>query len=175
MIFKWKKVKTERTFDGFKKIDKITFELPDGKVKEFDIEALGRHGVSVVGITREKKVVLVKQYRPGPEKIFLEFPLGFIEENETPLGAAKREFLEETGYQGKFKEIGVRYVSGYSQKKTYCFLATDCERITKELKLEDGEFIEVVLIDLKELKPMLKRGEIRNWAEGYLALDFIWK
>ena len=172
-IKNWQKIKTKRVYNRFKKIDKTTFKLPSGELYDFDIVTTDHSVVSIFGLTKDKKVILEKQYRPGPEKIFYEFPLGYVEKGETPLKAAKREFLEETGYIGKFKRISLKYLSGYDKTKIYCYLATDCRKITNELKLDKAEFIELHLVSLKELRKMLKAGKIRNFGEGYLALDYL--
>ncbi len=173
-IEKWQKIKTERAFDGFTKIDLTTFRLPDGKDKVFDIKTTGHDVISVVGITKDKQFVLTEQFRPGPEKIFYEFVLGLIEAEEKPIEAAKREFLEETGYTGEFKNTGVvKYLSAYNTTAIHCFVATDCYKVTDKLVLDEGEFIEVHLFSLSEVRQMLKTGQIRNFSEGYLALDHL--
>lgn len=172
MIEKWQKIKEERVFDNFAKIDKTTFKLPNGKLKDFDIKTTEHDVVSIVGFTADKQVILTKQFRPGPEKIFYEFCLGFIEKGESPIKAAQREFLEETGYSGDFKDTGVvKYESSYNRTATYCFIALNCCKITDKLKLDEAEFITVHLFSLEEARKMLKNGEIRNFGVGYLALD----
>ena len=124
-IKKWEKIKSRNIHDGWKKLDLVSFKMPDGAVKDFEIIDSGRVVISVVGITKDKKVILVKQYRPGPDKIFYEFPLGLIEKGESPLKAARREFLE------------------------------------------------VKLFSLRTARQMLKKTQIRNFGEGYLALDYL--
>lgn len=173
-IKKWEKIKTKRAFDNFAKIDITTFKMSNGKLKDFDIKTTDHDVVSIFGITADKKVILVKQFRPGPEKIFYEFPLGFIEKNEKPIEAAKREFLEETGYSGNFKDTGViEYISSYNKVGIYCFIAINCHKITNDLILDEGELIEVYLLPLPNIRKMLKTGQIRNFGEGYLALDHL--
>ena len=54
----------------------------------------------VVAITEEQRVLIVRQYRPAVERDTLEFPSGIVDPGETPEAAARRELLEETGYQG---------------------------------------------------------------------------
>lgn len=173
-IEKWEKIRTRRAFDGFAKIDITTFKLPDGKMKDFDIKTTGHNVISVVGITDDQQIILVEQFRPGPEKIFYEFPLGFIEKGESPTEAAKREFLEETGYAGDFQDLGiVKYMSAYNVAGIHCFTAVNCRKMTDKLVLDEGEFIEVHLFSLPEVRKMLKAGQIRNFGEGYLALDHL--
>lgn len=172
-IQKWQKIKTRRVWDGWKKVDLSTFKLPNGKLKDFDIVSTKGEVVSVVGITKNKQSVLIRLFRPGPEKVFYEFPLGLIEKGESPATAAKREFLEETGFAvGKLKKIGISYLSAYETVKIHCFLATNCWQKTKELDLDPSEFIEVKFVSLAKLKQMLKKCQVRNFGEGYLALDY---
>jgi len=172
-VKKWKKIKTRRVYDGFKKIDRTTFKLQDGRLRDFDVFTIDCPVAAVVGITKDKKAILTKQYRPGPEKIFYEFSAGNVEKGETPLQAAKREFLEETGYTGQFQKIGLRHNTPFGKTITHYYLAENCHKVTDELKLDDAEFIEVYLFTLKELRKMLKNGEIRNFGLGYLALDYL--
>jgi 8-oxo-dGTP pyrophosphatase MutT (NUDIX family) len=55
---------------------------------------------AVVAITEEHRVLIVRQYRPAVERDTLELPSGIVDPGETPEAAARRELLEETGYQG---------------------------------------------------------------------------
>jgi ADP-ribose pyrophosphatase len=51
------------------------------------------------------QIVLVIQFRPPVRRYCIEFPSGFIDDNETVETAALRELHEETGYYGKIKRI----------------------------------------------------------------------
>jgi ADP-ribose pyrophosphatase len=55
---------------------------------------------AVVAITEEQQVLVVQQYRPAVEHATLELPSGLVDPGETPGEAARRELLEETGYEG---------------------------------------------------------------------------
>lgn len=64
--------------------------------------------VNVIAITREGKFLMVEQYRHGLGEVFTELVAGVAEESETPLEAAKRELLEETGYgRGEWRQFSV--------------------------------------------------------------------
>jgi 8-oxo-dGTP pyrophosphatase MutT (NUDIX family) len=52
-------------------------------------------------VTRNREVVLIKQYRHGVRDVLLEIPGGIVEPGDTPLDAAIRELKEETGYTAK--------------------------------------------------------------------------
>ena len=112
----WKKLKQETIFDsGYRKLIRKTFELPNGKTHEFDIKD-EMQVVCILGLTKENKVILVEEFRPGMEKTLLEIPGGQVEEGEDPTEAAKREFLEETGYTGEFQSVGTNYECAYSNQ-----------------------------------------------------------
>ena len=54
---------------------------------------------SVIAVTEERRILIVRQYRPAVEKYTWELPSGLVDPGETPAEAARRELLEETGYQ----------------------------------------------------------------------------
>lgn len=56
--------------------------------------------INVVSITEEGKFVIERQYRHGTQSVEYELCAGIIEEGESPMAAAQRELLEETGYSG---------------------------------------------------------------------------
>ena len=97
MNLEWKKINEKEYKAGFRKMLKRTYKMPDGREEVFDIRNESP-SVSVLALTPDKQVIIAKQYRPGPEMVVLDLPCGAIEKNETPLKAATRELLEETGY-----------------------------------------------------------------------------
>lgn len=171
MINPWKKIKEEEFKAGFRKFVKKTFELPNGEVTDFDIYNV-KKTASILAITKDQKVILTKQFRPGPEKILLELPGGYVDENEEPIEAAKRELLEETGYQGNIQFAGTNYQSAYSNLTKYTYVATDCEKIRSQ-DLDPEEFIEIVEMPLAEFRQHIKSGQMTDIECAYLAMDFL--
>lgn len=167
----WKKINETPITAGFRKLLKKTFQLPDDRVVDFDIKQEGP-AVCILSLTDSNKVLLVKQFRPGPEKILLEMPGGAVEKGETPEKAARRELLEETGYSGDFKFVGTCLDCAYSSMVRYVFVAKNCYKI-QEQKLDDLEFGEVVEMPFMEFRNHLRTGELTDVECGYLALDFL--
>jgi ADP-ribose pyrophosphatase len=61
--------------------------------------------VSLIALTEEGRVVIVRQYRPAVERYTLELPSGLIDPGESPDQTARRELLEETGFEAGEVEV----------------------------------------------------------------------
>jgi ADP-ribose pyrophosphatase len=167
----WKKLSEERLWDGYRKLDKWTFELPNGLVADFEIKREG-NPVCVLPITSDGMVLLARQFRPGPQKVLLELPGGGMEKGEQPLEAITREFLEETGYTGDFQAIGSSLADAYSDLTRYNFVATNCHKV-QDPQDHEREPIELVEITVDDFRKHLKTGELTDIATGYLGLDHL--
>jgi ADP-ribose pyrophosphatase len=166
----WKELSRNLVFSKkSRQIEKVIFELPDGRKSDFYIKQEGSV-VCVLALTKENKVILTKQYRPGLKEMLLELPGGAINKDEKPNEAIKREFLEETGYTGNFKFVTLCYDDAYSTRKRYCFVATSC-RLIKEPRTDKDEFIETKLLSLDEFRKLLRSGKMTDVEVGYLGLD----
>ena len=86
-------------------IDQVVFSTPWFEIVEKHPTAGGtphyalltKDYVSVVAVTRDGRLPLVRQYRPAVGRTTLELPSGHVEDGETPEAAARKELLEETG------------------------------------------------------------------------------
>jgi len=169
----WKKLKESKIRAGHHRIlVNKTFRLPDGRVAEYEI--LKRLGiVCIFALTPKNRVILVRQYRPGAEMVLDEMPGGNMDEGETPMRAAKRELLEETGYTGKIKLVGWSFDDdAYAETRRYHLIATNCKKVA-EPKPDKNEFLEVVEVSLGEFRKHLKSRKLTDVKVGYLCLDFL--
>lgn len=82
--------------------------------------------VSIVAVTIDGEIVLVRQYRPAVERYTLELPSGHLERNESPEEAARRELREETGFQAEHVELlGTLLTdSGRLENKLWCYFTS---------------------------------------------------
>lgn len=92
----------------------------------------------ILVLTKDKRVILVRQFRFDPNEILLELPGGGIKKGETPEQAGEQEFLEETGYKGNIKLVTETLDCAYSTMKRYCLVAVDCEKNSRTAKYRFG-------------------------------------
>ncbi len=143
------------------RVDKV--ELPNGVVNPEYYVLEYPTWVNVIAITAEGKFVMVEQYRHGLADVFTELVAGVAEKGETPLHAARRELLEETGYgNGNWKLFTVLSANpGTMTNLSYTFLATDVEKIAGQ-HLDETEDVAVKLLSEAEIKAMLANDEIKQ-------------
>ncbi len=80
---------------------------PDGKQGVFGTVDYGS-GATIVALTKEKDIFLIKEYYYVLETEGIQIPSGGIDKGETPLEAAKRELIEEAGcVSNKWIELGM--------------------------------------------------------------------
>jgi ADP-ribose pyrophosphatase len=165
----WTKLGERPLHDGWRRIVARRYRTPDGVEREFEIKVEDDTAV-VLALTPDDHVVLVREYRPGPEQSLLELPGGAVSPGEEPLEAARRELLEETGYEGELLAVGPIVDCAYSTRRRYTFVAADARQVQKPSP-HDGEFPEVVLMPLGAFRDHLRSGLLTDVPSGYLALD----
>lgn len=80
--------------------------------------------VSVLALTADGHIPLVKQYRPAVERVTLELPGGIIDSAETPAQVAARELFEETGFRAVAAPLLLGNLmpdSGRLENRYWCF------------------------------------------------------
>lgn len=172
-IRSWRLLRSKIVFEHrWYKLRRDYIALPDGRTIDDYFISLRPEVVLIFPVTPENEVVMVKQYKHGPQQVLIEFPGGtFIGGKEEPKLAAARELAEETGYTSSNLEfLGTAWDDPTRQdNRQHFFLARDARKTQKQ-NLDEHEDIEVVLIPLPKFKRMCQNGEI--CVTGTLALAF---
>lgn len=113
-----------------------------------DVVLFGQ-SVAVIPL-KGRDVLLIKQFRAPIGDWILEVPAGRVEPGEAPEDAAKRELIEEVGYEPtKLTKLCSLYISpGYSDEILHIYLAEGLRFVGSNP--EPGELIEVVSMELGE-------------------------
>lgn len=137
----------------------VDVELPNGKIGNRDI--IKHPGAcAIIPFIDDERIILVNQFRKALDKNILEIPAGKLDKGEDIKICAIRELEEETGYKAKeVTYLGkMAMAPGFCDEIIHLYKATGlCEG---EKSLDDDEFTEVNIFTIKEIKTMIKNGEI---------------
>ena len=136
-------------------------ELPDGRINREYYVLEYPDWVNIIAITKDGQMVMERQYRHALGKTCYELPCGVIEAGETPLEAAKRELLEETGYAGgEWQEwMTLSPNPATSTNLAHSFLAVGVEKVSGQ-HLDETEDIAVSLHDQEYVRELLENNQI---------------
>ena len=125
----------------------------------------GPHWTAVLCLTTDRHVVLVRQYRHGFGGASLELPAGVIEPSEAPIDAARRELLEESGFEATTIEplLSAAPEPSRSTTRAHFFFAQGARAVAAQ-QLDHSEEMEVVLVPVPELLELIDHGQIVHAA-----------
>lgn len=161
----WRTIDREPVFDAspWVRLYRETVELPSGRVLDDFYHVRLPDFCVIIAKTPDHKFVMVRGYKHGVGGTNLSPPAGMLDEGEDPMTAAKRELLEETGYQASdWKQVGEYVTDGNRHCGTmYLFVATDAVRVQAPQD-DEAEPLRCELLDANQLQQALFRGEIGN-------------
>ena len=165
MIPPWEKVGDRVDYDcGFFKV-RVQRSLSPATGKEHPFYVLDTHDwVNVIALTPDQEVLLVSQFRHGSEEVSREIPGGAVDaKDDSPLEAAKRELLEETGHRAEsWAPLGsVRPNPAILNNRCHFFLARGARRVA-DLSLDEAEELECAAVPLGDIPGLIRRGEISH-------------
>lgn len=139
--------------------DKV--QLPDGRINDEYYVLEYPDFVNVIAITTDGMFIMEKQYRHALGVDSIELPCGVMEQGETPLEAAQRELLEETGYgNGTWsKLLTIAQNPGSMNNLVHCYLAVGVEKIAEQ-SLDATEELTVHLMTEDQVRQLIDNNEI---------------
>lgn len=171
----WKEVKCQHIVqDEYIDFRRSDYLLPDGTVFGPYYSYSRRDYVVIVAIDEDGKYICVKQFRHGIKRVTVEFCAGGLEREdgkeygdrgdagkaESALDAAKRELMEETGYESDDWKFLLSIPSNPTIADNYAniFLAKNCHKVSGQ-NLDDTEFLNVDLYTKEEIDALIEAGD----------------
>ena len=174
----WEEISTEHIIqDKWIDFRRSAYRFPDGSVFEPYYSYSRRDYVVIVASDTDGKYLCVKQFRQGIKQVTTEFPAGGIERedgkeygagcdsiaSELAMEAAKRELLEETGYESnEWKHLlTVPSNATISDNYAHVFAAKNCRK-SGEQNLDETEFLNVIKYSEAEIEDMISKGDFQQ-------------
>ena len=173
----WEEVSQEHVAqDKWIDFRRSSYRFPDGRVYEPFYSYSRKDYVVVVAQDTDGKFLCIRQFRQGIKQVTTEFPAGGIERTdgkeyggkcdfsaEDALEAAKRELLEETGYEsGEWRHlITIPSNATIADNYAFVFFAGNCRQVC-EPSPDETEFLELVKYSHEEIEELIANGEFQQ-------------
>lgn len=121
----------------------------------------------VLPVTEYGTMIYLQEFRYGPEKVIINFPVGMLEDNISPIENVKRELYEETGYMSDNIEfLWESIIENYFEGRILYFIAKNCKKCGMQ-KLECGENIQVCETSIDEFEKMIIDGKVLSSKSAF--------
>jgi ADP-ribose pyrophosphatase len=158
---------SERVYDGgLLKVQRDEVRLPDGHLawREY-VEHPG--AAMMLAFVDEETILLERQFRYPHGHHFVELPAGKLEPDEAPLSTAKRELIEECGYEGaEWWEIAtLKPAIGYSDEVIILYGVRGLTHVGAQLDV--GEHLETIPVRLDQALEWVRDGIITDTKSAF--------
>ena len=172
----WEEISCEHIVqDEWIDIRKSAYRFPNGEVFEPYYSYSRRDYVVIVATDTEGNFICVRQFRQGIREVTTEFPAGGLERSdgreygvnknnsEDALEGAKRELIEETGYESDEWEhlLTVPSNATIADNYAYIYTAKNCRKVTGQ-NLDDTEFLNVETHTASEIEELIYSGKFQQ-------------
>ncbi|MCL4545716.1 MAG: NUDIX hydrolase [Chloroflexi bacterium] len=166
----WTRLQRSLCFDAspWLRLFRDEVRLPSGVTVDGYYQIEARDFAMVFALTHLREVLCLRGYKYALNALDIQLPAGYLEGDEDPLLAAKRELLEETGYEAEsWQALGRAIVDGNRGcGRGYFYLARGARYVT-EPNAGDLEDHEVLAVPLSSITSMVGGGTFRQ--QGTLA------
>ena len=173
----WEEVSCEHLIqDEWMDLRKSAYRFPDGNIFAPYYSYSRRDYVVVVASDCNGNYICVRQFRHGIKEVTTEFPAGGIDRRdakeyyiscdipkEWAFLAAKRELLEETGYESDEWEHLLTIPSDATICDNYGYLyrAKNCRKVSGQ-NLDETEFVEVITLSFDQIEDLIRKGKFQQ-------------
>jgi len=152
-------------------------QLPNGKRLNPYYVLEERDWVQICALAADSRVLTVKQFRYAGNAVCVELPGGVVDAGETPLVAARRELLEETGFAAAtWTAVGTVFTNpSRHTNRMHVFLAEGLDSGGRQ-SLDDSEEIEHEFLAISAIKSGIRDGSFSqalHIAGFYLCQEFL--
>lgn len=155
----------------FLKLRRDVARLPDGSTnsREFVVHP---GAAAMVPIADDGRILVERQFRYGPGRVYVEIPAGKIDPGEDSLTTARRELIEETGYEAASWAwlTTIHPAIGFSNEVMDIYLARDLKQVPRDL--DSGEFVEIEWVTLGWLVDELRAHRLLD-VKTQLAVHWV--
>lgn len=150
------------------RVERRLQSTPDGRQHAREV-VVHPGAVTILPILPDGRVCLIRNVRVAVSETLIELPAGTLDAGEDPRETARRELIEETGYQAASIEHLCQFFMspGILNERMFVFVATGLK--SGPTALEAGEQIEPLLVTWDEALQLVETGEIRD-AKSIAAL-----
>jgi ADP-ribose pyrophosphatase len=155
-------VSSQLAYDGgLLKVKRDEVRLPDG-ASAWREYVLHPGAVMILAFVDERTILLERQYRYPKQRHFIELPAGKLEPGEDPLETARRELIEECGFEAAqwAKVTTVDPCIGYSNEVIHLYAARGLKHVGANLDV--GEHLEVFEASIEDAVEWVRDGLITD-------------
>lgn len=157
---RWKKLSTETKFVNnwwSYKVD--NYQYGDGKTGEYHY-AFTHGSVFILPVLDSGRIIMVRQYRYLNDRFSIEFPGGGVKKEDNHDNEARKELIEETGFDGELSYAGeLNPYNGVTNEICKVYIARNL-RPSAEYKKDDSEEFEMMDFSPAEIEEMIDKNEI---------------
>jgi len=143
----------------------------DEHIKEYYVVEFGQRAAVV--IARDGMLMLTAQYRFLADKVIWEIPGGSVDAGESPIDAAHRECLEETGFRCPDMEPLVNFRPGLdnADNLTHLFYSENPEQVRDFVATPD-EVLDIAWVPLEYCLTLILAGEMPDCVSAAAIMTY---